>query len=37
MNEDSEFTFEKPAGAYTVIFDAGPGHEVRVPSSEITE
>jgi hypothetical protein len=37
MNEDSEFTFKKPAGAYTVIFDAGPGHVVKVPSTEITE
>jgi hypothetical protein len=37
MNEDSEFTFTKPAGAYTVIFDAGPGHEVRIPGAEITE
>jgi len=37
MNKDSEFTFTKPEGKYTVIFDAGPGHEVKVPSSEITE
>ena len=37
MNEDSEFTFTKPQGDYTVIFDAGPGHKVDVPSSEITE
>jgi hypothetical protein len=37
MNEDSEFTFKKPSGVYTVIFDAGPGHEVKVPSTEITE
>jgi type 1 fimbria pilin len=37
MNEDSELTFTKPEGDYTVIFDAGPGHEVKVPSSEITE
>ena len=37
MNEDSEFTFKKPEGDYTVISDAGPGHEVKVPSSEITE
>ncbi len=37
MNEDSEFTFKKPSGAYTVIFDAGPGHEVKVPSKDITE
>ena len=37
MNEDSEFTFKKPSGDYTVIFDAGPGHVVKVPSREITE
>ncbi|RLB83517.1 MAG: hypothetical protein DRH17_02300 [Deltaproteobacteria bacterium] len=37
MNEDSEFQFKKPEGEYTVIFDAGPGHTVKVPSSEITE
>ena len=37
MNEDSEFTFKKPEGNYTVIFDAGPGHVVKVPGSEITE
>ncbi len=37
MNEDSEFTFKKPEGRYKVIFDAGPGHEVEVPGSEITE
>lgn len=37
MNEDSEFTFKKPPGDYTVIFDAGPGHEVKVPSKDITE
>ncbi len=37
MNEDSEFIFKKPEGEYTAIFDAGPGHAVKVPSSEITE
>ena len=37
MNEDSEFTFKKPGGDYSVIFDAGPGHSVEVPGSEITE
>jgi hypothetical protein len=37
MNEDSEFTFKKPEGDYTVVFDAGPGHVVEVPGSEITE
>jgi hypothetical protein len=37
MNEDSEFTFKKPNVPYTVIFDAGPGHVVKIPSTEITE
>jgi len=37
MNEDSEFTFKKPDGSYKVEFDAGPGHVVEVPGSEITE
>jgi formylmethanofuran dehydrogenase subunit A len=37
MNEDSEFTFKKPNVPYTVIFDAGPGHVVKVPSKDITE
>jgi hypothetical protein len=36
MNEESEFTFKKPSGEYTVIFDAGFEHTVIVPSSEIT-
>ena len=37
MNQDNELTFTKPQGDYTVIFDAGPGHKVEVPSLEITE
>ncbi|MEA3279410.1 MAG: hypothetical protein U9Q38_02245 [Thermodesulfobacteriota bacterium] len=37
MTEDSEFTFKKPSGDYKVEFDAGPGHVVEVPGSEITE
>lgn len=37
MDEDSEFTFKKPEGSYKVQFDAGPGHMVEVPGSEITE
>jgi hypothetical protein len=37
MNEDSEFTFNKPSGDYTAIFDAGEGHVVEVPGSEIFE
>ena len=37
MDEDSEFTFKKPEDDYIVILDAGPGHTVEVPGSEITE
>ena len=37
MDEDSEFTFIKPKVPYTVIFDAGPGHEVIIKGEEITE
>ncbi|CCH50170.1 hypothetical protein [Pseudodesulfovibrio piezophilus] len=37
MNEDSEFSFEKPAEAYMVIFDAGEGHTVEVNGADIVE
>jgi len=37
MDEDSEFTFIKPEVPYTVIFDAGPGHEVIIEGEDITE
>lgn len=37
MNEDSELTFDKPEGAYMVIFDAGEGHAVEVNGSDIVE
>jgi len=37
MNEDSEFTFKQPHGSYKVEFNAGPGHLVEVPGSDITE
>ena len=37
MNEDSEYTFDKPSGDYTVIFDAGEGHIIAVDNKEITE
>lgn len=37
MDEDSVFIFDKPSTDYTVIFDAGDGHEVEVDSKEITE
>jgi len=37
MNEDSEFTFDKPKGDYVVVFDAGEGHRIKVPGKEIVE
>ncbi len=37
MNEDSEYTFDKPEGEYIVLFDAGEGHKITVPGSEIAE
>lgn len=37
MDEDSEYTFEKPQGVFTVIFDAGPGHVVKEKSDNISE
>ncbi|GAB7079414.1 hypothetical protein [Megalodesulfovibrio paquesii] len=36
MDALSTFTFPKPEGEYTVIFDAGPGHQVEVQSRSIT-
>ena len=37
MDEDSEYTFKKPGGVFTVIFDAGPGHVVKEKSDNIFE
>jgi len=37
MDEDSEYTFDKPASGYTVVFDAGEGHRIEVNGKEITE
>lgn len=37
MNEDSEFTFDKPKDDYVVMFDAGEGHKIKVPGKEIVE
>lgn len=37
MSEDSEFTFDKPGDDYVVIFDAGEGHQIKVPGKEIVE
>ena len=35
MDEFSEYTFDKPEGDYTVIFDAGEGHAVKVKGKDI--
>lgn len=37
MNQDSEFTFEKPRGDYTIVFDAGDGHRIEVDGRNIVE
>lgn len=37
MNEDSEFTFNKPKDIYTVYFDAGKGHVVAIAGKDIVE
>lgn len=37
MNEDSEFTFNKPNNSYTVYFDAGQGHLVAIKGEDIVE
>jgi type 1 fimbria pilin len=37
MNEDSECTFKKPEGAYSVMFDAGEGHRVQINGADIVE
>ena len=37
MDDDSEYTFDKPAGSYKVQFDAGEGHNITVAGKEITE
>jgi hypothetical protein len=37
MSENSDFEFKKPAGDYKVLFDAGEGHKIEIPGSEIVE
>ena len=37
MNEASEYSFKKPSGDYTVLFDAGEGHTIEIPGSDIVE
>lgn len=35
LDKNSEYTFRKPKGSFIVIFDAGPGHVVKVKSEDI--
>jgi hypothetical protein len=35
LDEFSEYTVEKPSREFTVIFDAGDGHQIKVPGKEI--
>ena len=37
MDEDSEYTFEKPDGPYKVMFDAGEGHKIEINGKDIFE
>jgi type 1 fimbria pilin len=37
MDQDSEFTFDKPSGPYTVVFDAGEGHVLEIDGKGIVE
>lgn len=37
MNEDSEYTFDKPVNAYKVVFDGGEGHMIQIDGKEIVE
>lgn len=37
MDDFSEFEFQRPDVPYTVIFDAGPGHEVKIKGEDIQE
>lgn len=37
MNENSEFEFDKPDGDYSVLFDAGPGHQISIKSQDIVQ
>ena len=35
MDANSEFTFARPDGVFSVLFDAGEGHEIAIPADEI--
>ena len=35
FDQNSEVSFKKPQGEYTVIFDGGDGHTLSIPSTSI--
>lgn len=37
MDDNGEVTFKKPSDDYTVILDAGEGHEVYIKSKDIAK
>lgn len=37
MSEFSDFNFEIPKGDFNVIFDAGEGHRLTIPRTEILD
>lgn len=37
MDEDSQFTFDKPVEGYKVVFDAGDDHAIEIDGKEIDE
>ncbi|MBG0774905.1 MAG: hypothetical protein H0S85_00535 [Desulfovibrionaceae bacterium] len=37
LNDYSEVTIKKPDGAYSVQFDAGEGHRIKIAGSDIVE
>ena len=36
VDKNSECTFKRPKGNFTVVFDAGPGHVLKIDSSKIS-
>ena len=37
LDQNSEASFKKPNGSYTVIFDGGDGHTLSIPSTSILQ
>ena len=37
MDANGEFEFEKPDGPYSVLFDAGEGHQIEIAGDDIVE